>query len=40
MLAGFFDFAIPVDLDPARIAKPAEKEEVTSNKKAPPAGSD
>ena len=40
MLAGFVDFAIPVDLDPARIAKPAKKKQVTENKKAPPAGSD
>ena len=42
---GFVDFAIPVDLDPARIAKPAKKKQVkkkqfTENKKAPPTGSD
>ncbi len=40
MLVGFLDFAIPMDLDPARIAKPTKKKQVTENKKAPPAGSD
>ena len=41
MLAGFVDFAIPVELDPARIAKPAGKKEVSENKATvAPAGSD
>ena len=41
MLAGFVDFAIPVELDPTRIAKPAGKKEVSENKSTvAPAGSD
>ena len=41
MLAGFVDFAIPVELDPVRIAQPAGKKEVSENKATvAPAGSD